>query len=204
MASTRLTNDMRNQIRENALKHRFKTPTMALVLDFSALALDAYAYVYGKTEARMNALPDGWLPAVEALSFKFGASYVTLKFSGNFPTRYSQSKTSALADFAGDPMPILRRVPYDETGGCREVFDAGSDFSVRYHDIHGAAETLNELVLQTRHKITATLDQFTTVEKLHEGWPEIEPFTVGVTPAPKIQLPAVPVASLNEALGLPV
>lgn len=204
MTSRRLTTAMRGVICENAIIHRFSPDVKKLVDQFRDLADEAYEKTYGGISGQMIALPKGWLPQVATCSYRFGSEYVGLKFSGSFASRYHSSPTIALAPLQGEISDIWRLVPSDKNGQCHATFDARDELSIIYAMLQDTSATLNNLVVATRRDLIVTLEKFTTVEKLLEGWPEIEPFTVGVTPAPKTNLPAVPVAALNTLLGLPV
>lgn len=204
MASTRLTKDMRVAIRDNAIRHRFGPDVADLVRDFRDLAEAVYNETYGSIRSRMEELPDGWMPTTGSMSVQLGATYTSLNFDGDFPSRQYTSDTHNLVGLQGDIKDIWRRVPDAKKGTCHNSFDARHELSTRHDILRHAAGGLNDLVAKTKRDLYSALDNFTTVEKLLEGWPEIQPFTVGVTPAPKTTLPAVPVAALNSALGLPV
>lgn len=201
---TRLTIEMRAKIARKVLQNRFIEPICDLRRRRADLACRVYDESFKDIRAAMDALPKGWLPEKDGIVVSLGTTNMTtLDFNGGFSTSL-YGKEYNLHSLAPNPEDVVRRFPSKLLDRPRHVFDAVQDFTIEYDRQKVETEDLNELIATTSKATAATLDKFWTVEKLLAGWPEIEPFTRGVTPTPPATALVVPVSKLNEALGLPV
>lgn len=199
----RLTNDMRDKITQNALKHRFAEPIIALRRQRAVLANFVYGEAFARVKMDIDALPEGWLPEDDHVTAQLGTSHTHLYFNGNFP-RGCYSRYTPLNEVVSRPENVYRRFPNKNKGNVMAVMDATDAVTLRYDALVAEMDDLLGKVDAAGRDTRAALNKFTTMEKLLAAWPEIEPTTRGVGPTPPAKLPMVPVHKLNEALGLPV
>lgn len=209
--SNRLTNDMRGKIVNAVLEHKFNPIIAELAKDFAALADDVHKTAFRKILEKIEALPEGWLPTDDDIQVEFGAGKMQrLNFNGQFTHRYGYRvidgvhvSEADLNTFAQFPPATFRRFPANKKGTCVSSFDARSELSLRYDELSNRKYDLISSFNKARLETGVAVSKFTTIDKLLEAWPEIEPFTKGVAAKAKPQLPAVPIMKLNELLGLP-
>jgi hypothetical protein len=133
-----------------------------------------------------------------------------LKFNGKFTHRYGHVVVGGvhiseedMHAFAPSMDAVLKRFPDRKKGTCVASFEARDSVSLKYDELQNKKTDLIAAFNKARSDTAAAIGQYTTIDKLLEAWPEIEPFTKGVVAKRKPQLPAVPVSKLNELLGLP-
>lgn len=199
--STRLTNDLRDTIATDILRHRFNEQVDALIADRAALADAVYNDIYRKADReKMEALPKGWLPEETNIGVQFGAPgsrYESLEFSGQF-----YGKLSALRAKREDER-VTRRVPHKHRSGCVKVYEEAHKLAIRHQEIDARQSALMAEYDAASRQTKAALVSVSTIKRLIEVWPEVAPFAARHEDAPR-QLPAVPTEKLNEMLGLPV
>lgn len=83
------------------------------------------------------------------------------------------------------------------------TYDAEHRFTKEFLAIEADFETVTGRREGLRAQVRATLDQFTTVEKLLKAWPEASELLPDELGKPKAQLPVVQTKDLNCLLGLP-
>lgn len=176
--STRLTNELRNRIRQAVLEHRFGADEAAIEADKKKLGRLAYDTLYTPQEQEfMRGLPEGMLPTQFYDSFHFAGQWCTLHFGGEaLPFHYQHYQ-------------------------CAPKFAADSPVTQLFEDIEARKRKLREAKDAAAAKVNGILSEATTVKKLLEIWSEVEPF---LPPAnTPVYLPAVPRAEVNALLGLP-
>lgn len=177
MSSIRLTNEMRSRIAKAVLEHRFGPEEKEIELDRKKLGSLVYDTLYDKfTQGLMAELPEGWLPTQCADHVYFAGQWVSVEF--------------------GEP----RRFLYEEFNTSPK-FGADDPVSKLFESIESRKYKLREARGEASAKVNGLLSEATTVKKLLEIWPEVEPFIPPAT-AP-VHLPAVPRAEVNALLGLP-
>lgn len=181
MASVRLTEYMRDAIKNALLERAFGERDKALEAGKKKLADDIYKHLYPAPLLRkMKALPNGFLPKDDDQRVKFGGDFERVSW--------------------GD-----QRIVASEYKGNAQVFDANHPFTDRYRDLKAVESKLEGEKREARAKANAALKNATTVGKLIAIWPEVKPFVEKyvrkATPAP---LPVVQTAVLNKTFDLPV
>ena len=197
---TRLNKAMRGKIEKSLMHHRFKKPAQKLLDRQFAIARKLYAKMYTKEEHELIfSLPEDWLPTTRALDvYDYGGRVRLYVVKARFATgRYAQLKNLGANDekFAGPEY----RVTTKHTRGME---------ASRVLELEKWQQDVDKLVdeaEQVRRQVRATLNAFTTLEKLIKSWPEVEPFAIAFVEAPnKIPaLPVVPAQQLNLMLELP-
>lgn len=197
MASVKLTNAHRDEILKRVLAHAFKAEAEKIRDDFAALAGAVYDDVFSAAERKqMEALPQGWLPTDDDISVRLGSDYRYLKFNGR----------NARVDDLVPCVPAketLRRFPASKISSCCKVYEASHPLTVRFRELENARDDLLLRVSDATAKTRAALNRATTLARLVEGWPEIEPFTTFI-PTDRPALPAIQTDVLNGLLDLPV
>jgi len=200
---TRLTNDMRSDIVHALMEHTFNDEVRVLCDERAAIANDVYDIHYTGKSERMEKLPKGWLRTDHDVQFRAAGTDHTYYLSGKINV-YGRHAIAPLMQFdANRREDVQRRFLQCDYGKTTQVFDPEHSISVRVQIHEASAVALVERVSNARAQAAATLDQFYTVEKLLEAWPEIKPF-IPQAKRPAPALPAVPVAALNALFDLPV
>lgn len=198
----RLTNDMRDMIRNRVLRHRFAPQITALEAEFADLALQVYNDVFKASDRkRMDELPEGWLPTSETITVQFPGSYTTLYFNGRYADRYTSLHQST-KEARNDTEHVFRRFTQQKCGSCVAMYERGA-LANTYDSLTGRAKDLNKEISEAGSMVGDTTARFYTIDKLLEGWPEIEPFTKGLGATSKPSPIAIPTETLNASLGLP-
>lgn len=179
MAAGRLTNEMRNRIAKAVLEHRFGAEEAALDAARPALGDAIYEALY----------PTGSVARLHLRASLEGEHYRTMRKTCHFPgKRWVEIELSEVMPF------------FDKDDGCLG-FDANSPATAAFERFHAAERKLQEAKEEASAKVHGILSEATTVKKLMEVWPEVEPF---IPPAATpIHLPAVPRDEVNALLGLP-
>lgn len=179
MASTRLTNVMRDRIVTAALQHRFDKPSAKLAATEETLIAEVRRGLHGKAAiGQMDALPEGWMPLSSVARVYFDSSRGTIKLRTAHPFRHPHNAPFEIA--AKDlPKRLVERLDR--------------------HKANKAALVVEQEKL--RRELRGALGSFATLESLLKRWPELEPFTKGIERATGNAI-AVPIADLNNALGI--
>lgn len=196
---TRLTNDMRADIVSALMTHKFDDEVSVLCDERAGIALAVYEHHYAGTLERMDKLPKGWLQTEGVVRFRAAGYNHQYNFSGRIFGR-PQTLSSFISNKREN---VEKRQQAQWVGRTLQTYEATHDIAVRVEKHEAAAAALAERVTQARAQATATLDRFTTVEKLIDAWPEIKPFIpAGKAPPPAV--PALPTQHLNQMFDLPV
>jgi hypothetical protein len=194
---------MRSDIVHALMEHTFNDEVRVLCDERAAIANDVYDIHYAGKSERMEKLPDKWLRTYYRVEFRAAGADQAYYLSGKIDV-YARHEVAPLMQFtANHREDVHRRVLNCDYARCLKVFEPESGISVRVQIHEASAVALAERVKNARAQAAATLDQFYTVEKLLEAWPEIKPF-IPEAKRPAPALPAVPVAALNALFDLPV
>lgn len=200
MASTKLTNTIRDRILIDMLIHRFRAEADALMADFAALASDVYDDLFTKAEAKTrDALPDGWLPTEDDVCAKFGdqdRGFERLDFAGR--------QYDALSLVGTRREPAFKRMPSKFIPGCAKVYERDHPFTVRHQDLADRRRALVATIEAAERAGKAALYSAGTIARLKTIWPEVSPFCVKYADDAPVNLPTLPISKLNETFGLPV
>lgn len=193
--ATRLTNDLRDAIARKLIKHAHQASADAVAAQVAAFADAAYRHALtGDQIATINALPDGWLQVRNRIDVSVGYYRDMVHFSGHF---------SGAGDGIDTPLSAGRRVvDWIYRNGVQ--IEADTPLAAQWEKMRAAISAHADRVKVDRRNIDSALRAVATVEKLIEVWPEAAPFASGCLAKPQPKLPAIPVATLNAALGLPV
>lgn len=92
---------------------------------------------------------------------------------------------------------------YPRINPCEHTIKEGNPLVQQFLDLEAEAESILEFFERVTTSVKATLDRFSTVEKLIREWPECrELLPMEAAPTPN-KLPSILVADLNTLVGLP-
>lgn len=196
---TKLTNWMREEIVKAVVRHRFSEPAMAIVRRRAALAAKVYDDLYSPADQKkMAALPNGWLPEGDDLYAQFGVGgYDRIAFSG--------ATYGNLAKVIAEPLEShSRRFAFEHARGrCSKSYEGTHALAIEHEAIASDQKALGEQIETATKQATAAVASATTVKRLIDLWPEIEPFAVRYE-TERPPLPALPTDQLNAMFKLPV
>lgn len=196
---TKLTNWMREAIAKAVMQHRFAEPCAALVADRAAFAVEVYEDVYSEADRRkMKSLPSGWLPELSSIRVQFGdgSRYGDLAFNG--------AAYSPIGKMLLTPVDtVCLRSPEMHERRCAKVYENEHPLCAKHEALEARGKALTEEIDRAQRQTEAAIASATTIGRLVEMWPEIEPFTADYGDKPK-PVPAIPTADLNKLLKLPV
>lgn len=188
MKNPRLTNELRRKIRKAVLEHRFASDEAALKETEDSIGKAVYDELY----------PDGSPARDRLFSSPVDGEYcwtneVHCVFKGNHG-----SKTFLLPEsrpFLHKHVRVYENSAYVEIGPDGHIAVLRQKYKDRKDSLDEARKDAGSLVW-------AVLEKATTIKKLVEIWPEIEPFIPQDVTAPVVNLPAVPTEEINALLGL--
>ena len=203
MASTRLTNNIRDALLGKLLTRAFKPKGDALIkkaVDFAErLYRDALKYDL----ARIDALPEGWLPTDDDIKVQLGAQITNIRFRGSL----NQYGLGPSFDKAGINRPDIpnKRFPASKKGQVVAQYPRIHKLVEEFLQLQNEFKELREEIENAKRTAQGALDSVSTVKKLIEVWPEVEEFAKHylVDGERKAVLPAIPRDRLNTILNLP-
>lgn len=197
--SAKLTNYMREQIAEAVVRHRFNDPALAIVTRRAALAAKVYDDLYSPADQKkMAGLPTGWLPEDNDISVQFGSggNYTQIAFSG--------AAYGTIARVLAEPLDrTMRRVASAHVRGCAKSYEPTHPFVAEYEALKADTAALVAEIETAERQAKAAIASASTVRRLIDMWPEIEPFTKDYQDERRPNLPALPTEQLNALFKLP-
>lgn len=183
MSTVRLTKYIRETVLARLLKHAFEAREKALEKDKHTFARQVYDAIYpAAIQKAMKALPKGYLPT---------ASYLMVSFDGKYTHVYF-----------GESRLVAECHQYGQYGAAK-VFGPKDPLTVRYHELEKIEDALTAEKSKAKSSAEAALNSCTTVKKLIEVWPEVEPFVKDFATTSQSRALAIPIKELNKSLGLP-
>ena len=179
---SRLTKSLREAMIKTILDHAFNAKQAAAQKVKELCAEKVYQDVYGKHLIAMESLPKGFLKKVPNF-------YISIAGRSHC-IRISESR--------------LIGFKHDESYYRAKLYAGDESVAIEYQS---AVEACDDIDTQRRHmslEITPVLESVHTFKKLWDVWPESKSILEKFEAKPTIAiLPAVQVAKLNTALGLP-
>ena len=175
---TRLTNTIRETIRNKAVTAAMKERKEALAKAEHALGMEAYETVLPEKERKLAAqLSDRWFRLDSCLKFNAGgwAIYLT----------------------------VTPGVPVPQSSGCGYLGALTGELAERVQAHSTAKKNLDNDFHKARSELDGFLAQFKSIKQMREAWPEGEPFYAEFDVERKAGgVPAVRVAEINKLLNL--
>ena len=187
MASVRLTNDIKNKIRNLVLKRRFEKKEQELKKAFSDLGMEIYATYYTpEVLQKMHDLGDQFFPSDSRIKFASPTGNVLTIQLENEVLYGKQHR------FYYDLFVVYQ---------CRE----NDPIWEKWHKLDTDYTCLIQEKIEAKNELDSILARCATSSKLFQAWPELKSLVEHLIPqpAPK-QLPALPTLRLNEEYNLPV
>lgn len=181
MATVRLTNMIRDIVKSRLLEKTYKKREEQNKAAKTKLADQVYRDVYPlKIRRQMEAMPEGFMCHSESFNVNFAGERSYLYFSSRRPIARKHTNSYAVSYPADHPL------------------------AVKWTEISREEKAINAEKRGTRTDIGVVLDQVTTLKKLIEIWPEVEPWVKDFVepPVDRTNLPALPITELNKTLGL--
>jgi len=177
--SRKLTQELKNGIVGDLIRHRFDADTTKLEKERDKLADAIFKSAFSAPQRKkMNDLPAGWLPTTIRVDIMVGGQYSSFQIKDE------------------------QRIPYDKRNHrCMLNVDGKDPLGQRVTEWNTAWKSLQSTKDQARKEAHAILNSVTTTAKLQKVWPEIEPFLPDES---KPSLPAVEVSKVNGTFKLPV
>lgn len=195
---TRLTNDIREAITIDILKHRYAVDVDKLREQRAVFAVKVYDDIFPtKTQEHMESLPDGWLPRRSdiGVQFGFGHNFTRLQFNGSFGNGIFVRLSTKTDD-------VFKRILASKEHGCAKNYDPTHPLAQAYDRLNYNLNDLASQVDIAKKSIEAALSKVSSIGRLIETWPEVAQFA-NKHETGKPQLPALPTDHLNELLRLP-
>lgn len=175
------------------VRHRYADEVSVLRDANKALAMVCYNLKWSSEQLdTMAAVPEGWLDESNYVQARAERGYaVSLHFAGNVSFFY---------------MPLVKAVgmlwPKANLYGNTN-FNVKGEVSEAVVAHAEACSALNERIKADHGKAVSIIKAQSTVAKLIEMWPEVEPFAADHVPIAKAQLPAIRTEELNALFRLP-
>ena len=197
--SVRLTNSIRDKIIQDLIDHRFTKEAEELAKKRARFAKKVYNDVYSEYQRRkMNALPDGWLPVKNSVKVKFGSEIDQCYASGELYLPHI-SRRQFVEVVKGWLVPTCD----DGYNVIKKQYEHGDSFTKERNALENAKLELRDKIEETYRNAKAAVYSATTVNKLINAWPEVEPFVRKYIKTEGTSIPAIKVEKLNAMLGLP-
>ena len=203
MATTRLTNSLRDDITKALMKNKYEATMVEFIAEGKALAARLYDVAYPKAvQRKMKVMPKGFFNTDSDIYWNCAGQRHRVPHNG-----YDYNLMSQIVTQANKPDQIERWRAY--TTNDLYVLTTGSEEAEALQAFALKSERLVEETQQTKQKTRAALGSVTTIAKLIKIWPEVKPFIpdwaleTGVR-KPNYAVPSIRAADLNQMLNLPV
>jgi len=185
MASTKLTNQLRERIHVVLMDRAYVERRVELQERENALALAVYNHAYDKeTQAKMAALSENFFPQCNAIAAEFNECFHVCELPDPKPVSYDYGRH-------------YRR--------CLAQFDGDHPLTHEYEQWKKESDQLDEDINKLAAEARAILSSCGTVKRLCEIWPEVCPLLneLGISiEQKKCLLPAVR-KDMNQLFKLP-
>lgn len=203
----RLSKQTKQEIVDAVIYHRFIPDAEALIKKRAAFADRVYKTLLSpKQRDTLTALPEGWVPYAERLIISFPDDHTDLYFNGRIWSGYFRKNENPYL-LGGFPVnevdPVSRRVPYRWKNSAAASFHSGHPLTKARVKLNKEQDELQKQINDAATNAKALIMSATTRKALLKRWPEIEAFVPDETPKETNTLPAIPMKTLNEQLGLP-
>jgi len=205
MATTRLTNNIRESLCKKLMHRAFNERAQDVIDDCADFAHRLYRDAMGRDRLKIiEKLPDGWLPTTERVKVVFGGEHTEVRLSGSLESwGRSNEFASAGAKLVteGEKLPIPRKM----VDSVLKQYEPDHKLTVERVKLVDRKDELEAEIRSAERTAMNAMNSVTTVKKLIEVWPEVEEFakTYLVDGDRKAVLPSIPRQELNTALGLP-
>ena len=196
----KLTKSMREKTIRKLINHAFEDRVMDWIGESKEFAEQVYRDVYDKNLKLMQELPAGWLPLRKSIKVQFAETFTWIYFGGGLdsglgiPTELSRARGKLELE--------SKIIPYAHIHDAAKVFSATDQLSKRFQVLVDQRDDLIKEIRKAEDDAWAVLNSCSTMKKLLDAWPEIEPFVLEASA--KSNLPDIPRSTLNSEFKLPV
>lgn len=203
MATTKLTNSIRDSILKDLQTYAFLERAQAQIDAEIAFSTEVFETVYKDHLDMMAKAPDGFFGLDDDFKVYFDYDCQQL----NLNTGLDHSIESTWRSFGVKHKENAnRRMPSNARGNqAVKRFDLDHPLVAKFLKLKSSNAELKAEIEKASRTAKATLNSVTTIAKLIEVWPEARVFAEKylVSGDQKALLPAIPRRELNNALGLP-
>ncbi len=200
----RLTNDLRDKIKDAVVDRAFATRKRDLDKREKALALEVYrCHVPESLEREIDKFAEKWREQIEGTLFD-GEHAHMIRHTKAVQVSVPAGWRSLFNHNYSHRLLMDHFHPWHHTS---DRIGVGKDHPMA-EDCAAFMDELGQLrhdIKQRTAEVKTALASFTTVKALRAGWPEVMPIADPIIEAviPKKAVPAIPRDKLNEALDLP-
>lgn len=214
----RLTISTRESLARKILSYKYSnTKFIELEKQTASLALAIYNDCFSDADQeKMATLPEGWLPKVDQVRVSYNhGDQVVLDFSGSIRNLINYRTVSIIGNKAFSEFKDVTRLATFKkcSSGYRHnelnhlVKD--QDLVKRIITHMKSFSDLEKEISELNRSVKATLNSVTTTNRLKEVWPESKPFIIdmfgdGTKAKPPSMALSLPIADINQKLGLPM
>jgi hypothetical protein len=204
MASTRLTNHIRDSLMNSLLQRAFKAKGEDLIERCADYAERLYRDAMGSNLLQINALPEGWLPTDDDIKVQLGGEFETIYFSGAL-NRWALPEVFRRAGVTKLDDRRWKRFPNKWKGSVVKQYPGDHAVVGEFQKLDDDWNELETEMERARKVALAAMSSVSTVKKLIDIWPEVEEFAKHylVDGERKAILPAISRDQLNTMLNLP-
>lgn len=205
MTTTRLTNNIRTALLGRLMDHAFGDRARDIVSRAAAFAVRLHEDAMGDDWARMQRLPEGWLPTISSIKVMIAGEVRSPTTDGALVGHsLPENLRRAGAKRRHEEAPKMR-VPSAKQNNVLKVYAHDHPLALEYLELEAEQASLDIEIGRAYRSAKAAVESVGTVQKLIEVWPEAEAFASDFlhNGERKAVLPAIPRADLNAALGLP-
>ncbi len=217
MASTRLTNAIKDELTTQLLKHAFSDRCQKMVnaeIKFSQKMYDKYlsdtfVQMEGKKVALKDALailPDTWTSGDYEIRIQFAGETIELSKYYGLGNRYHSYELPGITYTADSERQQWVYPPKYQPYHANYIVDARHKLNDEYNKLLGFRKDLEKEISTVTATTRATLNSVTSIQKLIILWPEVEAFASKFLTEKAVanqMLPVIQREKLNDVLGLP-
>jgi hypothetical protein len=202
---TAITKDIRRQMVNAVVKHRYEAEGQALLAQEQALTIRLHGFLVPPKlkEAMAKVIeiePEAFVP-LRHFGVRVNGMTTTLHLDPLFTTRTHEGSAFAVRKkYAGDPLWLTAKT----CGTYINVNDVDAKLAEDMLEYMQARRKMADTIDVAAREAAAAFNAMPTVKKLRDNWPEVIPLVEALLPSPANRnVPSVPVVLLNAKFGLP-
>lgn len=202
---TAITKDIRRQMVNAVVKHRYETEGQALLAQEQALTIRLHGFLVPPKlkEAMAKVIeiePCAFAP-LRTLGVRVNGMTTALHLDPYFNTRTHEGCVfNVRKKYAGDPLWMTAK----DYNVYINVNDVDAKLAEDMFEYIQSRRKMAETIDVAAREVAAAFNAMPTVKKLRDNWPEVIPLVEALLPSPANRnVPSVPVVLLNAKFGLP-
>jgi hypothetical protein len=202
---TAITKDIRRQMVNAVVKHRYEAEGLALLAQEQALTIRLHDFLIpAKLKEAMAKVieiePDAFRP-LSYLGVRVNGMTTILHLDPLFTTRTQGANAFAVhKEYKGEPLWLTAKAYNTYTN----VNDVDAKLAEDILEYMQSRRKMVDTIDVAAREVAAAFNAMPTVKKLRDNWPEVIPLVESLLPSPANRnVPSVPVVLLNAKFGLP-